>query len=407
MTRPSFLTNIGGTWFRNRDGVKSNGFTPDAKYAKETVSGVSRRRPQGWVPPTPYHFDRERRDRCIGSFDRTTIDTNGNILLAQDTITGVIDNSDTGFSALDLFNQVRLDSVSPPDSFVDRALIKARLQMKSSDVNLAVAFAERDATARMLGDNARTIARAFNALRRKDFPRLMRELKLWEKNPKKWEWQTRKMTTIERWLELQYGWKPLLSDVYGACDALEKAPTSSWMITGKGSYRETVDAHRPPSLGDQLWRYDGVMKGEQAAFVRIDAQPGNTLIGTLSSLGITNPALVAWELVPFSFVVDWALPVGSWLDSLDAMLGYGDTWCSVSTLTRGRWDIKGESFVRTFGSIQETTTNHWSAWKETVHLHRTVSTSVPLPTLPRFKDPRSLAHMANGLSLLAQAFSRV
>lgn len=34
-------------------------------------------------------------------------------------------------------------------------------------------------------------------------------------------------------------------------------------------------------------------------------------------LGFTNPAAVLWEATPFSFVVDWFLPIGDYLKTLD------------------------------------------------------------------------------------------
>jgi hypothetical protein len=317
-------------------------------------------------------------------------------------VTGVVDNPVTGLSSsLDLFNAAYIQPSSFPASLVDRAVVKARLAMKDQDVNLGVAFAERSRTARQLGDTALTLARAFMALKRGDVALAMKRLGLTDR-----EHQWRGKSVIERWLELQYGWKPLLSDVYGACDALEKAPSSHWMVTGKGSARENTDVHIT-AYTDPNFRYDTYVKGFNGAFVRIDAAPENELLHTLAALGITNPLEIAWESVPYSFVVDWALPIGSWLSSLDAMLGYGETKCSISTMQRHEWDVRSvPSFERTSRTIVETTTQSWRARKEAVRLNRTVSSSVPLPTLPRFKDPKSLAHMANGLALLAQAFSR-
>lgn len=37
--------------------------------------------------------------------------------------------------------------------------------------------------------------------------------------------------------------------------------------------------------------------------------------------GIANPALVLWEMVPFSFAVDWFLDIGGYLESLGALNG--------------------------------------------------------------------------------------
>ena len=144
-------------------------------------------------------------------------------------------------------------------------------------------------------------------------------------------------------------------------------------------------------------------------FVRIDALPGNPLLRALSSFGIANLGTIAWELVPFSFVVDWLLPVGDWIDSFDALLGYTSVTCSVSTIIRRTASFSGSIPKTTVGSgIQrgDLTISSTPSVRRDVHLVRQVPSGVPLPTLPRFKDPVSLRHMANGLSLLATSFRK-
>lgn len=53
---------------------------------------------------------------------------------------------------------------------------------------------------------------------------------------------------------------------------------------------------------------------------QLDTLNPNVLLA--SNLGLTNPAMVAWDLVPFSFVVDWFLPVGKFLNSFDSHYGF-------------------------------------------------------------------------------------
>jgi hypothetical protein len=208
-----------------------------------------------------------------------------------------------------------------------------------------------------------------------------------------------------RWLELQYGWKPLLSDVYGAASALEKRPKGDWRVTAKVT-KKCVDSYvaAPAVTSNSLDAYRCEARLLRSVFARIDALPQNEAIISLASLGVTNPLSVAWELVRFSFVVDWFIPIGGWLESLDALLGYGQTYYSSSFLAKARWDEVGLS--ASFPSQGWAIENHFSGRKRMVVLNRTVSDSVPLPSLPRFKDPRSLGHMANGLALLATAFGR-
>lgn len=56
-----------------------------------------------------------------------------------------------------------------------------------------------------------------------------------------------------------------------------------------------------------------------------------------NQLGLINPATVAWEVVPFSFLVDWFLPVSRFLESQTDTLGLSITRIVKSELVRGQF----------------------------------------------------------------------
>jgi hypothetical protein len=175
-------------------------------------------------------------------------------------------------------------------------------------------------------------------------------------------------------------------------------------VTAKAT-RSRVDQYAYDIFPSSGGGFDACMcraKVTRSVFARIDAIPNNAATIALSSAGVTNPLLVAWELVPFSFVVDWFLPVGNYVEQLDAMLGYTQGYYTSSLLVRADWLDIGRS-----GKVGSTLIrNTFEGSKKLIHLNRTAQAGVPLAKLPRFKDPRSLGHMANGLALLAQVFGR-
>lgn len=71
------------------------------------------------------------------------------------------------------------------------------------------------------------------------------------------------------------------------------------------------------------------------------------------SFGLANPFVWAWELIPYSFVLDWILNVGSCLEGLTAFIGkkWRDGWIcrawQTSALHRWTNPVKG-SDVYTF-----------------------------------------------------------
>lgn len=403
MPRANFSTNLRSTrvqswnWFGSAGGKTDTIFDHD--HCHEIVDGIRRRKPGGWIEPTNYHFKRVKYRRAEGTSRQRQWDPNGNL------VTDWRQSGSEPFqsNSLNLHDELFYFR-GHPAGLRDQALIKARTAMKRGDLNLGVAFAERNRTAQLVGDTAKQLVKSVRSLRRGDFPGAARALGLTKPG------RPRGSSVPQRWLELQYGWKPLLSDVYGSVNALAERDRRDWIVTGLGRTKEEIDTEKiydPGETSNPKW--SGSAKGKYGCYIRIDAIPENDLLLSFSSLGLTNPLLIAWELVPFSFVADWFLPVGSFLESLDAMLGYGPSYCSISQLMKCTTTVHGVSQpkrIRNNGYAMQHDED-WSTQRSEVTLDRSAFINyVPLPTMPRIKDGRSLGHMANALSLLVSAFSK-
>lgn len=395
MARPNFSVSLPDTVRYVGSGASFTNPVTGTTVSEE-VAGTNRHKPQGWVAPTSYSLLRKETSKAYGTSNRYIVPGNwGNY--SRRIGAGAAFDSSTHFDAA----ISEANAILPLST--NTALIKARNKMRRSDVNLGVAFAERKQTARLVGNTAGRLARSILYLKRGKFRYATRELGLPDL------FRLNKSGSVpEKWLEMQYGWKPLLSDVYGACDALARRNKSDWIVTAKAGDRDQTDyryAKYPIGTNYPTSNFDAftsVATRSRGVFVRLDALPVNDLTMSLSSLGVTNPLLVGWELVPFSFIVDWFLPVGDWLSSLDALLGYGSAYSSITTYNDCRWRENGNSKTWPGGAY---ISNNWVGTKRVLKVVRSGSSGVPLPTLPRFKDPRSLGHMANGLSLLAMAVS--
>jgi hypothetical protein len=407
VTRPNFDVTINGTvdLYRGCGEIHNDHYvgtyTNAANRSREVTTGVSRRKPTGFLNPTAYTFEKVRTDYASGRCLYRPVLTGGSIIhqSGQD-YRGIVAGVNGRFSGDSHFDATLGEATVKNDAGLgNTALIAVRLKLKSTDINLGVAFGERKQTARLLGSNATRIGNAFRHLRGGKTRRAMDELGISSRRR-----QPRGSNVPAKWLELQYGWKPLLSDVYGAAKALEGRPKGDWRVTAKvtKSREDTWVVQKLPAPTSNFDAHRCEARLFRSVFARIDALPQNEAIISLASLGVTNPLSVAWELVPYSFVVDWCIPIGGWLESLDALLGYGTTSYSSSFLAKAKWDDRGLSG----GGSTWKTSNNFRGTKRMVYLNRSVSSSVPLPSIPRFKDPRSLGHMANGLSLLATAFGR-
>lgn len=398
MTRPSFSIEVPGSYTtRTTTAPSVTTLVPDASSASEQVTGTSRRKPEGWIPPTSYVFERSKLVRHDGKLHLAdgyeVYYPHPSYEIWAD---GVVGGGAEGVDSQNIFDSMYYPQGVPSD-FVDRALTSARIKMKSGDVNLAVAFAERKRTGKLCNDTALQLVNSVRQLRRGNFRGAARELGI--TNPRK----PVASSVPSRWLELQYGWKPLLSDVYGSAEALARRRGEDWIVTAKSAITEPIErSYHSPPYGFNVGV--GKVTGMRGCFVRIDAIPQNDLLMSFASLGITNPALLAWELLPFSFVADWFIPVGKFLESIDAMLGYGPSWTSTTRIERFECRHKLHSSERRnyFGSFTKWT-SEGRAYSQYIRLDRDAAVGVPIPN-PYIKDPRSLGHMANALSLLSQVF---
>lgn len=131
-------------------------------------------------------------------------------------------------------------------------------------------------------------------------------------------------------LSLVYGWLPLLSDVHAAAEALEvlaNPPRSSSFRVKRSQTVDTIDGSQSPSL--YTCPVDSMLSKEYYV----------TLIEELSaprSLGLLDPLSIAWELTPYSFVVDWFVPIGTYLSNL-ATIPYLSGTVGSATFLRQRY----------------------------------------------------------------------
>jgi len=130
------------------------------------------------------------------------------------------------------------------------------------------------------------------------------------------------------WLEYRYGWRLLAKDIYDALTTLHDIRTRKVKQRVSVTCTETLSASIPSyAMTPSFWsagtvNVNGLLDLKQELGTTITLYyEDNSSISTLQQLGITNPINLAWELIPYSFVVDWFIPVGDYLSSLDAFLG--------------------------------------------------------------------------------------
>lgn len=194
----------------------------------------------------------------------------------------------------------------------DKALASLKEKAYASS-QLGSTMAEWRSSVDMIADRAIQLRQAWSALRRGQLREFKRILKLDPKGPA----GSKPSDAAKLWLEYWFGWSPLVADVYDSIDALQSELPEK-LITSRGyAPFEYVLTHKRDFTWD--WCYD--RKGEVLVRLGARVRVSNPNLFRANQLGLINPASIAWELVPFSFLVDWFIPVGQFLDGWSMWAG--------------------------------------------------------------------------------------
>lgn len=299
------------------------------------------------------------------------------------------------------------------------AISRLRSQLSQSAGSLAVSVAEFDKTVAHVAHTANRLARAFLSLRKGGLGLFSDALGITV--PVKSIKAYRHRFRVERnrgsdllqlaagtWLEYTYGWKPLLSDVYAQAENLANYLTNHQNVireargTAKGeNTTKTVDT--VSSSDWEVWT-EAVMKTRYSYVVRYKVADPNGSIPQI--FGLNNPLSVAWELIPFSFVADWFLPIGDFLEGLTSTSGL--EFHSGSLTRRYEAFVHKRIIPKVAHPDQGGSRRMYLNYGDSMYQHkygksRTLLTEFPQPQfIP--KNPLSVSHATSALALLQSVF---
>lgn len=181
-----------------------------------------------------------------------------------------------------------------------------RGKLYKGSASLGVTAASYRQSREMIVKNAnsivRTIATADRNLRRR-----------W-----KFPWYAPKKVA-DRVLEVMFGWKPLLEDIHNSCSTVIQLADRLEAVNGRGMKNYYVSYESRSSDGKRIEKFvkGGTAKATSSCLVYI-SNPNRWL---LERAGLLNPAAVAWDLVPWSFVVNMFANTGSLVNSITDFAG--------------------------------------------------------------------------------------
>lgn len=304
-------------------------------------------------------------------------------------------------------------SLDGPTVLRDRALAKIYSQMRGSS-NLAVDVAESAQTIHMLRE-------ALNV--RKGFVSIVDVLINRSSPPKQRTRRNGKVTqraslgpsmsqqrldyVTGKWLEHRYGWMPLIYSLYDAYDNVMREQSAKRRIFAERSAnRKEADVTISAKAG--CYAYHPV-RIEETLRERIRIVYEFTIpdegIWDWTSL---NPAAIAWELLPLSFVADWFFTVGQSLENLEnywlwkaGFIGGYETYTYEIEQHRSCTHEWRDLLPGYYGSVNRETVIYDGWWRQ-IHKDRVLVTSLPTPGRPRFNVHLGSKQMLDTAALLHQ-----
>jgi len=159
-------------------------------------------------------------------------------------------------------------------------------------------------------------------------------------------------------LEYEFGWAPLVQDMRAALTTVCKDGNPDEWITSRARGNVSL---RSGSISDRVVvSWDGIYRTTYNARVEIT----NPNLWLLNRLGLINPGVVIWDLIPWSFVVNMFLNVNSMVGAITDEVGLSFSGQNVTySSLLGREVLRGQnglhgtnwSFVRTLKKYKSRT----------------------------------------------------
>lgn len=269
-------------------------------------------------------------------------------------------------------------------------------KIRGHNFNLAVSAAEGREAVSLLVNAAGSLSKSVRNLRKGDVGGALRALGRSPSGVVKHRKPLNDKDISSTWLSIQYGWVPLLSDVFESFKAYEALTASARINTIR--VRHTVDKKYNSSTSPGNWSCQGNSKYSKTLKAVLREN-----ISTARSLGLTNPAAVVWEKIPFSFVADWFIPIGDYVEALDVIPKLNATITRSSKLS----NTGSNPSLTAAGKLMYSDVgfNHYRTDIVSTR-EANVSLVVPTPNFNSVSDAISGKRMWNALALIHQVFMK-
>lgn len=313
------------------------------------------------------------------------------------------------------FRRFTSDYAAPPsathNAYAEFKALRKLIERAESGIegNIAQDIAQIGQTTRLITSTCKRLVKSVVALKKGNIPGAIEAL--WSGHMPRLNGRGPSLSKslASNWLELQYGWKPLIQDVKASMDALKRLndvnSPSIRRVTGSARVRSNTETSIISTVGTGNRIGSHFVSSDTKVKYVLRYKIDDRFKAFLAQTGFTNPINLVWEILPFSFVVDWFIPIGPYLETLSAWDGLVFLDGSKTTFTRESV-LSAVDASELFSGISYE--HHGRYRRQTIKVDRVKLTSFPTTKMPSsFKNGlASVTHATNALALLRANFRR-
>lgn len=208
-----------------------------------------------------------------------------------------------------------------------------------------------------------------------------------------------KDTFADLWLFFIYGIMPLVLDVQTMLKHIKKFERRQVHGRARKSFNESME------YAEGYWSTEVQKQGFVSCHVTGFVEVVDPLQKLLAEYGFNNIGLIIWERIPYSFLVDWVIGIGGWINSLGALDGTMVTSYNETVTLRSGMNLSNFQSIDSGGwTISSTIINPHAIFYETKS--RVLFDKPPLPPM-MFGSNMDWRRLLTSVSLLNQQIKKL
>lgn len=280
----------------------------------------------------------------------------------------------------------------------NRAYEKFIEKVHKERAEIGTATVEARKSLDMIADRCAWLARSYKLLRKgrfRDFSRSLGVKPLPKHRETRW---SRPQDAAGLWLEYWMGWAPTVADIHNAVKVvmIDRYPEDIPVRAGS-----STSVTLTQKINDTLGYDNSYITGKVSCHITADVRVTNPNLAMAGELGLLNPLSIAWQTIPFSFLVDWFGNIGQVLSSFSDLVGYEVKHASHTF--SGKLEMVRQGIINAENSPTDATL-YCQCSATSSPMVRIMG--LPSPVLQfRFPEQLSITRAATSISLLVALFT--